>query len=148
MDGFYNSTGWGIVLRGSRAVPVGLQRGCFTGGEGDASSMQGVEVSERVGKHVRVCVCVCVYPVLLCVCVCGCEQKAQVRDTERKDMLDLLTALWCVPPKKKRSYVTETSSEPMQVLCVCLPRSKNFLDSHPFQRKHCITPIYICNTHK
>lgn len=52
--------------------------------------MQGVEVSESVGKHV----CVCVF-------VCGCEQKAQVRDTDRKDMHDLLTALWCVLPKKK-----------------------------------------------
>ena len=58
--------------------------------------------SLREWASMCVFVCVCVYPVLLCVCVCGCEQKAQVRDTERKDMLDLLTALWCVPPKKKK----------------------------------------------
>lgn len=60
-------------------MPVGLQRGSFHRGEGDASSMQGVEVSE---KRVRVCpVSLCVQ---LCVCVAysHCEQKAQVRDTE------------------------------------------------------------------
>lgn len=50
-----------------------------------------------LGKDVCVCPCVCVR-----VCV-HCEQKAQMRDTESKEMHDLLTALWCVLPQKKES---------------------------------------------
>lgn len=133
-----------FVLGGSRSVPVGLRWGCFTGGEGKASSMQGVEV------WVWARVCVAMFAVCVCVCVwlySRREQKAQVRDTVRKDMHDLLTAFWCVCCLKK--VLCNWNQQRTNVgLCVYLPRSKNFLDSHPFQRKHCIRPIYICNRHK
>lgn len=140
MDPFHNSFGWGFVLGGSCAVPVGPQRGSFHWGEGDASSMQGVEVWK--------CVCVlshCVWTPRLCVCVAynDCEQKAQVRDAVWKDMPDLLAALWCMPLLCNPKLLWTNAG-----LCVCLPRSKNFLDSHPFQRKHYIRPIYIYNAHR
>ena len=98
-------------------MPVGLRWGCFTGERGKPRPCRGWK---SLRAWAIVCVRVCARPTLLwaplCVCVCvaysHCEQKAQVRDTEREDMHDLLTALWCVPPKK-RSYVTETSAELM-----------------------------------
>lgn len=98
------------------------------------------------GGSLKMCVC----PVSLrvntapvCVAYNDCEQKAQVRDAVWKDMPDLLAALWCMPLLCNPKLLWTNAG-----LCVCLPRSKNFLDSHPFQRKHYIRPIYIYNAHK
>lgn len=98
-------------------MPVGLQRGCFAGERGMPRPCRGWK-SLREWARVCVYVCMCVSCLTMCATVCmaysRCEQKAQARDTERKDMHDLLTALWCVLPKKKRRpYVTKTSSELM-----------------------------------
>lgn len=140
MDPFHNSFGWGFVLGGSCAVPVGPQRGLFHWGEGDASSMQGVEVWKCVCVS---CLAACENRACVCVAYNDCEQKAQVRDAVWKDMPDLLAALWCTPLLCNPKLLWTNAG-----LCVCLPRSKNFLDSHPFQRKYYIRPIYIYNAHK
>ena len=123
----------GVVSQGERGMP----RPC----RGWKS------LREWASMCVFVCVCVCIQSYYVCVCV-AVNRRHKWGILREKICLTSSLPYGVCRLKKKRSYVTETSSEPMQVLCVCLPRSKNFLDSHPFQRKHCITPIYICNTHK
>lgn len=113
--------------------------GWFYRGEGEASSMQGVEVTLECGQACTVvrisCLTMCA-SVFVCTVYSRCEQKAQVR----KDMHDLLTALWCTALKKVlcnwNQHWTNVG------LCDYLPRSKTFF-THPFQRKHCIRHIYI-----
>lgn len=93
-------------------------RGVVSQGRGGCLVHAGTGSHSRVWASLYVCVCVSCLTMCPTVCVCVCvvhshyEQKAQVRNTERKDMLDLPTALRCMLPKK-RSYVTETSTELM-----------------------------------
>lgn len=71
------------------------------------------------------------------------EQKAPVRETVWKDRPDLLAALWRMCLLCNPAWLWTNAG-----LCVCLPRSKNFVDSHSFPRKYYIKPIYIFNAHR
>lgn len=124
MDPFHNSFGWGFVLGGSCAVPVGPQRGLFHWGEGDASSTQGVEVWKCACVS---CLAACERRACVCVAYNDCEQKAQVRDAVWKDMPDLLAALWCMPLLCNPKLLWTNAG-----LCVCLPRSKKLSGQSPF----------------
>lgn len=83
-------------------VPAGLQRGYFTGERGMPCPCRGWKSLQSLGKLLCLCVsCLTMCPtVFVCTVYSHYEQKAQVRDTERKEMHDLPTALWCMLLKK------------------------------------------------
>lgn len=139
MDPFHNSFGWGLCSEEVVQCQLARRGVCSTGERGMPRPCRGWK-SENVCVS---CLAACEHRACVCVAYNDCEQKAQVRDAVWKDMPDLLAALWCMPLLCNPKLLWTNAG-----LCVCLPRSKNFLDSHPFQRKHYIRPIYIYNGHK
>lgn len=140
IDFLCNSIGWRHCAQRKLSSASWTAEGLFSGLPRPGRGWKSVKV--LAGVHV------CVSSLTMCVrCTVAVNRRRKWgRPREKKCMTSSLPyGLCCL---KKRSYVTETNTDWTNVgLCVYLPQSKNFLDSHPFQRKHCIRPIYIFNTH-